>query len=65
MSHILMVSEPGCYGVFVYVRNLVRHLWRHHPDLVIDLAYSSRRDGKDLAPFVAEIEAHGGETLDL
>ncbi len=65
MSRILMISEPGRYGVFVWLRNLVRFLHVHYPRLIVDLAYSSRRDSPELAPFVAEIEAHGGKTIDL
>ena len=65
MSRILMISEPGRYGVFVWLRNLVRFLHVDYPRLTIDLAYSSRRDSPELAPFVAEIEAHGGKTIDL
>ncbi len=65
MNRILMISEPGRYGVFVWLRNLVRFLHVHYPRLIVDLAYSSRRDSPELAPFVAEIEAHGGQTIDL
>ncbi len=65
MNRILMVSEPGRYGVFVYVRNFVRFLHVHHPHLIVDFAYSSRRNSPELAPFVAEIKARGGETIDL
>ncbi len=62
---LLMVSEPGEYGVLAYVRNLVRFLHRHCPEIAVDLAFSSRRGSPALDQLVAEIAAHDGETLDL
>jgi glycosyltransferase involved in cell wall biosynthesis len=62
---LLLVSEPGKDGVFSCVRTLARHLRSHHPDIMVDLAYSSRRAGPALADFVKEVEAGGGITADL
>jgi len=62
---LLLVSEPGEYGVLVYVRNLVRFLHLHCPEIAVDLAYSSRRGSPALHCLVEEIVARGGEALDL
>lgn len=62
---LLLVSEPGKDGVFSCVRTLARHLRSHHPEIIVDLAYSSRRAGPGLADFVKEVEAGGGITADL
>ena len=40
-QRILMIVEPGEYGVIIYVRNLIAYLLKH--GCKIDLAYSSRR----------------------
>ncbi len=63
--NLLIVSEPGCYGVFMYVRSLVRFLHARHPGIVVDYAYSSMRGSPELASLVEEIEARGGEAVDL
>lgn len=65
LSRLLIVVEPGKDGVFDYVCSLVDHLIRHHPEVVIDLAYSSVRSCPELWDLVARVEAHGGETADM
>lgn len=62
---ILMVCEPGCYGVLMYVRSLIRHLHAAHPGLIVDYAFSRRRGSPELEDLVAEVAARGGQTLDL
>jgi glycosyltransferase involved in cell wall biosynthesis len=65
LRHVLIVSEPGKDGVFVVVRDLIRHLHRAHPEIVVDLAWSSRRQRGGADALAAEVRAHGGQTLDL
>lgn len=65
LRHVLIVSEPGKDGVFAVVRDLVRHLHHAHPEIVVDLAWSSRRQRGGADALAAEVRAHGGETLDL
>lgn len=62
---LLLVSEPGRDGVFFVVRDLIRHLHAFHPEVAVDLAYSSLRGSEDLLRVVEEVEAHGGRTVDL
>ena len=62
---LLLVSEPCKDGVFDIVRELVRHLHRTHPEVTVDLAYSSHRSGSALPGLLSEIERHGGSTIDL
>jgi len=62
---VLLVCEPGFYGVIMYVRNLVRHLHRAHPGIAVDLAYSSRRDSPTLYELLPMIQSRGGKTIDL
>jgi len=62
---LLLVSEPGEYGVLIYIRNLVRFLQTRHPEITVDLAYSSRRGSPGLRELVSAIVAGGGEALDL
>jgi len=65
IERLLIVSEPGRDGVFVYVRSLVEYLHRAHPEIRVDLAYSSRRGGEALRQLVGAVEARGGEAADL
>lgn len=65
LKRLLMVSEPGNYGVFSHVRNLVEFLHRQHPETTLDLAYSTRRTSPALVALVAAVESWGGQTLDL
>ncbi|HEY5792521.1 MAG TPA: glycosyltransferase family 4 protein [Chthoniobacterales bacterium] len=65
MERLLVVSEPGVDGVFACVRSLIEYLHRRHPEIRVDLAYSSRRAGGALPGLVAAVERRGGETLDL
>lgn len=65
MRNILMVSEPGEYGVFDYVQNLTRHIWRAHPEVRVNFAYSSRRGSPALNTLVSEVIQRGGSVLDL
>jgi glycosyltransferase involved in cell wall biosynthesis len=65
LRHVLIVSEPGKDGVFVVVRDLIRHLHHAHPEIVVDLAWSSRRQRGGADALATEVRAHGGQTLDL
>ncbi len=60
-----MVSEPGVDGVFVIVDSIIREIHRLHPEISVDLAYSSRRTSPGLHRLIADIEARGDETMDL
>ena len=60
-----MVSEPGVDGVFAIVDAIVRQIHRDHPEIVVDLAYSSRRAGPALIDLIVAIERHGGQAIDL
>lgn len=62
---LLMVSEPGIDGVFAIVDSIVRQIHSDHPDITVDLAFSSRRSGTALHDLVRKIEKHGGRTIDL
>jgi glycosyltransferase involved in cell wall biosynthesis len=65
LKRLLIVSEPGTYGVFHYVRNLIEFAWRKHPETMVDLAHSTRRGGPALAELVQQVRQHGGRTVDL
>jgi len=65
LSRLLLVSEPGKDGVFDYVAGLVAYLHRWRPNIVVDLAYSSRRSCARLADLVEAVCARGGEAIDL
>ncbi len=65
LQRLLIVSEPGKDGVFDYTCSLVATLHREHPEVTVDLAYSSRRAGHGLSGLVARVEARGGKGLDL
>jgi glycosyltransferase involved in cell wall biosynthesis len=65
LRHVLIASEPGKDGVFAVVRDLVRHLHRAHPEIVVDLAWSSRRQRGEADVLAGEVRAHGGEALDM
>ena len=62
---LLVVSEPGKDGVFVFVRSLIRHLYANHPEITVDLAYSSCRSGPGLPALLHDVKGRGGEILDL
>lgn len=62
---LLMVSEPGIDGVFSIVNAVIRKILADHPEILVDLAYSSRRSGPELLCLIREIEDHGGRTIDL
>ncbi|HEY4414576.1 MAG TPA: glycosyltransferase family 4 protein [Verrucomicrobiae bacterium] len=62
---ILFVSEPGRYGVFLVVQQLIRFMHTRHPEISVDLAYSSRRSWPATAELAEEVRAHGGEAIDL
>ena len=64
-KRLLIVSEPGTYGVFFYVRNLIHYLWTHCPETAVDFAFSTQRGSPELLALVKEVQQHGGETLDL
>lgn len=65
LQRILFVAEPGRYGVFFVVRQLFRYLREHHPEVIVDLAYSTRRGSEELLVMVEEVRARGGEAIDL
>jgi len=65
LKRILIVAEPGKDGVFHYTRALIESLYREHPTVRVDLAYSSRRSGDELPKLVAAVAARGGETFDM
>ena len=60
---VLIVSEPGEYGVFYFVDDLIRYLLKQ--SVRVDFAYSSVRSGSGLRSLVNFVREHGGETLDL
>ena len=60
---VLIVSEPGEYGVFFFVDDLIHYLLEQ--SVRIDFAYSSLRSGSALKGLVNFVEQHGGETLNL
>jgi glycosyltransferase involved in cell wall biosynthesis len=60
---VLIVSEPGEYGVFYFVDDLIRYLLQQSVE--VDFAYSSVRSGSALKGLVKSVKGHGGETLDL
>ena len=60
---VLIVSEPGEYGVFYFVDDLIHYLLEQ--GVRIDFAYSSVRSGSALKGLVSFVEEHGGETLNL
>jgi glycosyltransferase involved in cell wall biosynthesis len=60
---ILIVSEPGEYGVFYFVQELIDYLLQQ--GVLVDFAYSSVRSGSALKNLVNLVERHGGKTLDL
>lgn len=60
-----MVSEPGIDGVFSVINAIIRQILEKHPEITVDLAYSSRRCGEEMRRLIGEIERHGGKTIDL
>ena len=64
-NRILVVSEPGMYGVFLIVRQLIRFLHQAHPEVSVDWAYSSRRSWPDALALAEEVRGRGGEAVDL
>jgi glycosyltransferase involved in cell wall biosynthesis len=65
MKRVLLFSEPGRDGVFVFVRSLANFLHAHHPEIGVDLAYSSKRSVDALNDLVRSVEARGGRAIDL
>ena len=65
MKRVLIISEPGRDGVFVFVDGLIRHLHEKHPGIGVDLLYSSARPGPALPGLLAEVAARGGIARDL
>jgi glycosyltransferase involved in cell wall biosynthesis len=65
LRRILLVSEPGTYGVFMVVRQLIHYLHRVHPEICVDWAYSSRRSWPDTFVLADAVRARGGEAIDL
>ncbi|MFH1067186.1 MAG: glycosyltransferase [bacterium] len=65
IKRLLMVTEPSRNGVFAYVADLIRHAHRYHPEIIVDLAYSSQRSSEKLFQIIREVEARGGQTVDL
>jgi glycosyltransferase involved in cell wall biosynthesis len=51
--------------VFLIVRQLIRFLHSAHPEISVDLAYSSRRSWPETFTLADEIRSHGGEAIDL
>ena len=60
---VLIVSEPGEYGVFYFVDDLIHYLLEQ--GVRIDFAYSSVRSGSALESLVNLVEQNGGKTLNL
>lgn len=65
IRRILHVSEPGKDGVIHCVIDLIKHLRKRHPDVMIDLAYSSLRGSPELQTLVEDIQRHDGDSVDL
>ncbi len=65
LQRLLFICEPCKDGVFDYVRNLVAHLNKKHPQLIIDFAYSSTRSGDELQEFLEYLRNRGSHTVDL
>lgn len=65
LRRILLVSEPGVYGVFLIVRQLIRFLHQNHPEVSVDWAFSSWRSSPETFALADEIRARGGEAIDL
>jgi glycosyltransferase involved in cell wall biosynthesis len=71
LNRILQVVEPGEYGVFEHVSSLIDYVQKHHPEIGVDLAYSSCRSrraagsGTTLAELVQRVHDRGGEAIDL
>jgi glycosyltransferase involved in cell wall biosynthesis len=65
LSRLLLVSEPGRDGVFDHVAGLFHHLSWHHPETVVDLAFSSRRDSPELKNLVNAVRERGGKAVNL
>jgi len=59
------VSEPGVDGVFSIVDSIIKQIHSSHPEIRIDLAYSSQRSGENLLTLVEKIKKNGGRTVDL
>lgn len=65
LRRILIALEPGKDGVFAVVRDFVRYLHFEHPEIEVDLAYSSRRQLGGADVLAGEVRRHGGEAIDL
>lgn len=64
-KRILTVSEPGRDGVFFCVRDWLRYLRENRSDVVLDLAYSSKRGSPELDAFLSDFSGEKGERVDL
>jgi glycosyltransferase involved in cell wall biosynthesis len=65
LRRLLLLCEPGKDGAFDHVARLADYLARRHPEVVVDLAYSSRRSRPSLQDLVAAVRSRGGEAIDL
>jgi hypothetical protein len=65
LTHVLEVLEPGRDGVFHFVESLVEFLHREHPEITVDLAFSSLRARESLWALVDKVRAAGGVAIDL
>lgn len=65
VKRLLTVSEPGRDGVFFCVRDWLRYLRENCPDMVLDLAYSSKRSSPELDAFLGDFSGEKGERVDL
>ena len=65
IRRVLLVSEPGRDGVFGCVRRLADFLHEHHPEITVDLAYSSCRGSTELTALVERVRLRGGEAVDM
>jgi glycosyltransferase involved in cell wall biosynthesis len=60
---VLIVVEPGLYGVFRHVEQLCHYLFSQRVD--VHLAYSSLRGSDGLRALVEAVRNRGGQTLDM
>src|SRR5687768_15129507 len=61
--NVLVISEPGVDGVLRYVDSLCHFLWQEGVN--VHLAYSDRRGSERLLNLVAEVDEHGGRTVNM
>jgi glycosyltransferase involved in cell wall biosynthesis len=65
LHRLLLVCEPGKDGAFDHVASLFAHLRERHPEVTVDLAFSSRRSRPSLWQLVESVRARNGEAIDL